>query len=229
MKENWHFSELSAPFDCPICGQEAGKHTHYGGKGCSSCRAFFRRSVQSGAFQSFKCRNEIENQCEIDSKSWKSCKFCRFNKCLQSGMKPAYVLNEEERKIRHQKRTSGSSSGSSSGSLSGSSSGTGTRISLPTISTTLLNDNMTEDEMMVFIQSQGLKIMIFEKNEIFKNWGYRDFQIREIIEKMRIRKKMEFLKNCNFRKNEIFKKMDFFEFSKNWDFRDFLITEILRF
>ena len=67
-------------------------------------------------------------------------------------MKPAYVLNEEERKIRHQKRTSGSS-----GSSSGSSSGTETRISLPTISTTLLNDNMTEDEMMVFIQSQGLK------------------------------------------------------------------------
>ena len=71
-------------------------------------------------------------------------------------MKPAYVLNEEERKIRHQKRTSGSSSGTSSG--------TETRVSLPTISTTLLNDNMTEDEMMVFIQSQGLKIVIFKKN-----------------------------------------------------------------
>ena len=71
-------------------------------------------------------------------------------------MKPAYVLNEEERKIRHQKRTSGSSSGSSSGT----SSGTETRVSLPTISTTLLTDNMTEDEMMVLIQSQGLKIMI---------------------------------------------------------------------
>ena len=86
-------------------------------------------------------------------------------------MKPAYVLNEEERKIRHQKRTSGSSSGSSSGT----SSGTETRISLPTISNALLNDNMTEDEMMVFIQSQGLKIVILEKlrflkkNEIFKN------------------------------------------------------------
>ncbi len=27
---------------CPICGQEAGRHSHYGGRGCSSCRAFFR-------------------------------------------------------------------------------------------------------------------------------------------------------------------------------------------
>ena len=195
MKENWHFSELSAPFDCPICGQEAGKHTHYGGKGCSSCRAFFRRSVQSGAFQSFKCRNEpIENQCEIDSKSWKSCKFCRFNKCLQSGMKPAYVLNEEERKIRHQKRTSGSSSGSSSG--------TETRISLPTISTTLLNDNMTEDEMMVFIQSQGLKIVIFKNYEFLKNY---------IFEKLRF---FWFSINRDFRKKRFFKKWNFSNFPK---------------
>ena len=33
---------------CPICGNaEAGSHLHYGGRGCSSCRAFFRRSVQN--------------------------------------------------------------------------------------------------------------------------------------------------------------------------------------
>lgn len=31
---------------CPICGNEAGRHNHYGGRGCTSCRAFFRRSVQ---------------------------------------------------------------------------------------------------------------------------------------------------------------------------------------
>ena len=81
-------------------------------------------------------------------------------------MKPAYVLNEEERKIRHQKRTSGSSSGSSSG--------TETRVSLPTISNTLLNDNMTEDEMMVFIQSQGLKIVIFKNYEFQKNYIFQN-------------------------------------------------------
>lgn len=76
-------------------------------------------------------------------------------------MKPAYVLNEEERKIRHHKRTSGSS-GSLSGSLSGSrspgsASGSASPkiISLPAISTTLLNNNMTEDEIMVFEQSQS--------------------------------------------------------------------------
>ena len=84
-------------------------------------------------------------------------------------MKPAYVLNEEERKIRHQKRTSGSSSGSSSG--------TETRILLPTISNTLLNDNMTEDEMMVFIQSQGLKIVILEKLRFSKKMRFSKIEI----------------------------------------------------
>jgi len=35
---------------CPVCGNEAGKHVHYGGKACTSCRAFFRRSVQVSIF-----------------------------------------------------------------------------------------------------------------------------------------------------------------------------------
>ena len=27
-------------------------------------------------------------ECRIDSRSWKSCRFCRFNKCIASGMRP---------------------------------------------------------------------------------------------------------------------------------------------
>jgi len=38
--------ETNQSLKCPICGNDAGKHTHCGGKGCISCRAFFRRSVQ---------------------------------------------------------------------------------------------------------------------------------------------------------------------------------------
>ena len=30
---------------CPICGDTASSHMHYGGRSCTSCRAFFRRSV----------------------------------------------------------------------------------------------------------------------------------------------------------------------------------------
>ena len=87
---------------CPICGHEAGKHSHYGGKGCASCRAFFRRSVQNKSYLTFICMKD--KNCSIDSKSWKSCRFCRFQKCLKSGMKPSWVLNEDERKMRHEKR-----------------------------------------------------------------------------------------------------------------------------
>ena len=32
---------------CHVCGEKAGKHSYYGGQVCPSCRAFFRRSVQS--------------------------------------------------------------------------------------------------------------------------------------------------------------------------------------
>ena len=32
---------------CHVCKEAAGKHSYYGGQVCASCRAFFRRSVQS--------------------------------------------------------------------------------------------------------------------------------------------------------------------------------------
>ena len=35
------------PRICHVCGEQAGKHSYYGGQVCPSCRAFFRRSVQS--------------------------------------------------------------------------------------------------------------------------------------------------------------------------------------
>ena len=31
---------------CSVCGDKATKFNHYGGRGCQSCRAFFRRTVE---------------------------------------------------------------------------------------------------------------------------------------------------------------------------------------
>ena len=35
--------------ECQVCGDEANDHVHYGAIACYSCRAFFRRGVNSNA------------------------------------------------------------------------------------------------------------------------------------------------------------------------------------
>ena len=80
---------------CPVCGKTAGKFCFYGSQCCNSCRAFFRRSVQYEKYKRFGCVKG-SNKCVIDSTSWKSCQKCRFEKCLQAGMKPIYVLGNKE-------------------------------------------------------------------------------------------------------------------------------------
>ena len=95
---------------CPICHEgDPGKHKHYGGKACTSCRAFFRRSVENEAYTRFKCiySDEIDssgNHCLISSRSWVSCRYCRFHKCLSSGLKVSLVLTPQERELRKKKR-----------------------------------------------------------------------------------------------------------------------------
>ena len=38
--------ELETLSLCGVCGDKATKFNHYGGRGCQSCRAFFRRTVK---------------------------------------------------------------------------------------------------------------------------------------------------------------------------------------
>ena len=35
---------------------------------------------------------DSNGNCKIDSKSWKSCQYCRFEKCVDTGMKPGWTL-----------------------------------------------------------------------------------------------------------------------------------------
>ena len=96
---------------CPICREgDAGRHKHYGGKACSSCRAFFRRSIQNDSYKSFICvneRNKFHNErCSINSTSWTSCRFCRFAQCIESGLQISLVLTPIERDLRKMKRNS---------------------------------------------------------------------------------------------------------------------------
>lgn len=41
-----------------------------------------------------------KRNCSIDSKSRRSCPFCRYEKCLAAGMKPAWIMTAEERKAK---------------------------------------------------------------------------------------------------------------------------------
>ena len=89
------------PMDCYVCKEKAGKHSYYGGRVCPSCRAFFRRAVQSKYYEIFFCSKG--EKCEINLKTRRSCQYCRFKKCLQSGMRIAWVLPDGERNRRFNK------------------------------------------------------------------------------------------------------------------------------
>ena len=94
---------------CVICGDRAsGKH--YGVYSCEGCKVnylgqliivlssysfqgFFKRTVRKEL--TYACR---ENRaCLIDKKQRNRCQYCRYNKCLQSGMKREAVQEERAR------------------------------------------------------------------------------------------------------------------------------------
>ena len=112
---------------CEVCFAKAGRHNYYGGNVCTSCRGFFRRSVQSKQYPLFVCNANASNNvpitqsslatisqgvfsaytlCTIDSKSRKSCKRCRFLRCTRCGMRPGWVLSDEDRMRRMLQRSS---------------------------------------------------------------------------------------------------------------------------
>merc|ERR1719228_2059157 len=84
--------------NCKVCGDLAVAHMHYGGVCCYSCKAFFRRATQTGKDKKYKCKSD--KQCTITYTNRRSCQFCRFNKCLEIGMKPNWVLSDEQCNIR---------------------------------------------------------------------------------------------------------------------------------
>merc|ERR1719270_1932811 len=93
---------LLSPTDkCKVCNEPAAKHVHYGAMTCFSCRAFFRRSIQNKTSSTYVCRRA--KSCEINLKTRKNCQFCRYSRCLAVGMKPTWVLSEEERQRRFRK------------------------------------------------------------------------------------------------------------------------------
>ena len=87
---------FKAEMSCNVCCETVTKvWNSYGGENiCQSCRVFFFRSVQSSAYKTFE-KQKCELGCMIQSKNRKSCKTCRFQKCVSIGMKVTYVRSNE--------------------------------------------------------------------------------------------------------------------------------------
>nr|CAI5865470.1 unnamed protein product [Callosobruchus analis] len=67
---------------CPICGDKISGF-HYGIFSCESCKGFFKRTVQNR--KNYLCLRGA--QCPVTVATRKKCPACRFDKCLQCGMK----------------------------------------------------------------------------------------------------------------------------------------------
>ncbi|XP_050532133.1 nuclear hormone receptor FTZ-F1 beta isoform X2 [Daktulosphaira vitifoliae] len=67
---------------CPICGDKISGF-HYGIFSCESCKGFFKRTVQN--HKNYVCLHG--SACLITIATRKKCPACRFDKCLNMGMK----------------------------------------------------------------------------------------------------------------------------------------------
>ena len=85
---------------CHVCGDTANDHIHYGAKACYSCRAFFRRCQIKMAANT--CNNQDDN-CQINKFNRQLCPHCRYKKCLAVGMRPDWVMSEQDKNERKAK------------------------------------------------------------------------------------------------------------------------------
>ncbi|GMR62777.1 hypothetical protein PMAYCL1PPCAC_32972, partial [Pristionchus mayeri] len=80
---------------CRVCGDEA-KSYNFNVLSCESCKAFFRRNVHKER----QLRCPFNRSCEINVEMRRSCKRCRYAKCLDAGMKKDWVGTKDERLVK---------------------------------------------------------------------------------------------------------------------------------
>ncbi|EDW80383.1 uncharacterized protein Dwil_GK18731 [Drosophila willistoni] len=77
---------------CPICGDKISGF-HYGIFSCESCKGFFKRTVQNR--KNYVCVRG--GPCQVSISTRKKCPACRFDKCLQKGMKLEAIREDRTR------------------------------------------------------------------------------------------------------------------------------------
>ncbi|VIO87209.1 Uncharacterized protein BM_BM2389 [Brugia malayi] len=76
---------------CAVCGDGHAK-LHYGILACYGCKGFFRRTL-TGKYR-YACR--FSNNCVVDKYQRNSCRYCRFQRCLEVGMDPKAVRPDRD-------------------------------------------------------------------------------------------------------------------------------------
>ncbi|XP_055379263.1 nuclear hormone receptor FTZ-F1 beta-like [Condylostylus longicornis] len=77
---------------CPICGDKISGF-HYGIFSCESCKGFFKRTVQNR--KNYVCVRG--GPCPVTISTRKKCPACRFDKCLNKGMKLEAIREDRTR------------------------------------------------------------------------------------------------------------------------------------
>ncbi|KAI6224647.1 hypothetical protein M3Y95_00774900 [Aphelenchoides besseyi] len=91
-KPNLNVVSSSGEATCAVCGDSSSPRLHYGVLACYGCKGFFRRTL-TGKYR-YVCR--FGNNCVVDKYQRNSCRFCRFNRCLQVGMDPKAVRPDRD-------------------------------------------------------------------------------------------------------------------------------------
>uniref|UniRef100_A0A8R1HQQ5 Uncharacterized protein n=1 Tax=Caenorhabditis japonica TaxID=281687 RepID=A0A8R1HQQ5_CAEJA len=76
---------------CAVCGDGIAK-LHYGVLACYGCKGFFRRTL-TGRYK-YACR--FSNNCIVDKFHRNSCRYCRFQRCIEAGMDPKAVRPDRD-------------------------------------------------------------------------------------------------------------------------------------
>ncbi|CAD6197497.1 unnamed protein product [Caenorhabditis auriculariae] len=76
---------------CAVCGDDHAK-LHYGVLACYGCKGFFRRTL-TGKYR-YACR--FGNNCIVDKFQRNSCRYCRFQRCIEVGMDPKAVRPDRD-------------------------------------------------------------------------------------------------------------------------------------
>ncbi|KAI6195961.1 Nuclear receptor domain-containing protein [Aphelenchoides besseyi] len=83
--------------ECEICGDFAYSR-HFRVTSCRACAAFFRRSV--ALRRSYNCSRNHECEIRASQNSRHFCRFCRFQRCVQSGMNLNAIVERDADEYR---------------------------------------------------------------------------------------------------------------------------------